>query len=390
MGKVAIVSIARTPIGKFLGSLSKFSVAELGAIAIKGAIDRCGINPMLVDEVIMGNVLSAGTGQAPARQASLKAGLSDKTSALTINKVCGSGLKAVMLGAATIKAGDASVVVAGGMESMTNAPYLIRGMRSGVKLGQQTMIDSMIHDGLWDVYHNEHMGNFAEYTAKKSGITREEQDRYAVESQRKAVTFKTILGKEIVPLTTNDNQLVLTEDEGPRSDTTIEKLQSLRPAFTKDGSVTAANSSTLNDGAAALVLMSLNKAKELKIKPLATIDAYTTVGVPPKDIFFAPSYAIEKIITLANATSMNDFDLVEINEAFAAQVLANIKYLNIDKNRLNIYGGAIALGHPIGASGARILVTLVNALQTTGGKRGIATLCLGGGNAVAIAITISN
>lgn len=389
--EAVIISAVRTPIGKILGGLSSLTAPELGAIVIREAVRRAGISPQIVEEVIMGNVLQGGVGQAPARQAAIKGGIPPEVPAVTINKVCGSGLKAVALAAQAIKAGDADVLVAGGMESMSNAPFAISDMRKGRKYGNTTLIDLMVYDGLWDAFENVHMGNLAEYTARKSGLTREELDRYALESHRKAIAAMDAgkFNAEIVPVEIRDkkgNVTVVDRDEGPRRDTSLEKLAKLPPAFEKDGMVTAGNAPGLNDGAAALVIMSAEKAHALGIEPMAVITGYAVAGTAPKDLFYAPIYAVRKLMEKLGISDINYFDLIEINEAFAAQVLADGKELGWDWDRVNVHGGAIALGHPIGASGARILTTLLYAMKDRGAKTGLATLCLGGGNAVALAV----
>lgn len=390
MKEVVIISAARTPIGKFLGKLSEFTAPELGAIAIRAVIERAGIQNELIEEVYMGNVLSAAAGQAPARQAALKAGIPNTVSAVTINKVCGSGLQSVMSASAMIKAGDSDVVIAGGMESMSNTPYYVLQMRNGVKFGNQKLLDSMIHDGLWDIYYNKHMGEFGDETAKKSNITRDEQDNFALNSHKKAIAAREKLKEEITPIELKDRKGNVIEmlhyDEGPRADTTMESLAKLKPAFTKDGTVTAGNAPGLNDGAAALLVMSLEKANELKLKPIAKITAYATSGKDPKDLFYAPADAIRMVMKKLNIKNINDFDLIEVNEAFSAQILANGKELEWDWNKVNVNGGAVAMGHPIGASGARILVALLYELKRRNLKTGIAALCLGGGNAVALSV----
>jgi len=387
-----IVSAARTPIGKFLGSLSTVTAPELGAVAIKAAIERSGVPMEDIDEVIMGNVVQGGVGQAPARQAMLKAGVPATVSAVTVNKVCGSGLKAVMLAAQAIKAGDAEVIVAGGMESMSNAPYYVYGMRNGVKLGDQTMIDGMIKDGLWCASCGVHMGSHAEYTANKAKITRQQQDEFAASSHKKAVAAQQG-GKfkgEIAPVTIKGKKgdTVVDTDEGPRADSTADTLGKLRPAFAKgdNATVTAGNASSLNDGASAVVVTSQAYAEEKGLKVLGRIDAYATGAVDPKELFFAPITAVRNLMK-KEGTTIGDYDLIEANEAFASQALADGAALGWDWNRVNVNGGAIALGHPIGASGARVLTTLLYALQDRNLKRGLATLCLGGGDAVALSVT---
>ncbi|MDB4951227.1 MAG: acetyl-CoA acetyltransferase [Gemmatimonadetes bacterium] len=393
-----IVAAARTPIGKFLGGLSSLSAPELGAVAIREAVRRAGIDAAEVQEVIMGNVIQGGVGQAPARQALLKAGLPAGASALTINKVCGSGLKAVMLAAQAVRAGDAQVVVAGGQESMSNAPYYVNGMRNGVKLGDQPMVDGMIKDGLWCSTCEVHMGGHAEHTARKAGITRAMQDEFAVGSHRKAVAAQQA-GKfkdEIVPveIAGRKGTTVVDADEGPRADTTLESLSRLRPAFAKDApkdvtadqlSVTAGNASSLNDGAAALVVVSEEYARAHGLTILARVGAYATGGTEPNELFFAPIQAVKNLMKKAG-TTIGDYDLIEANEAFASQALANGAGLEWDWNRVNVNGGAIALGHPIGASGARVLTTLLYAMKDRGARTGVATLCLGGGDAVALSV----
>ena len=387
-----IVSAARTPIGKFLGTLSALSAPELGAIAIKAALERSGVSVADVDEVIMGNVVQGGVGQAPARQAMLKAGLPPTVSALTINKVCGSGLKAVMLAAQSIKAGDAQVIIAGGQESMSNAPFYVHGMRTGVKLGDQTMVDGMIKDGLWCSSCDVHMGGHAEYTAKKAGISRQQQDEFAAASHRKAVhaqqsgKFKTEIAA--VTIRGKKGDTIVDIDEGPRSDTTADVLAKLRPAFGKgdDATVTAGNASSLNDGGAALVVTSQEYAESHGLSILGRICAYATGAVNPQDLFFAPITAVKNLMK-KEGTAIGDYDLIEANEAFASQALADGAGLSWDWDRVNVNGGAIALGHPIGASGARVLTTLLHALQDRGLDSGLATLCLGGGDAVALSVS---
>ena len=389
-----IVAAARTPIGKFLGTLSSLSAPELGAVAIRAALARSGVNAAEVNEVIMGNVVQGGVGQAPARQAMLKAGVPSSVSALTINKVCGSGLKAVMLAAQSIKAGDSEVVVAGGMESMSNAPYYVYGMRNGVKLGDQPMVDGMIKDGLWCASCGVHMGSHGEHTAKKAGVTRQQQDEFAANSHAKAILAQQSgkFADEIVPVTIagRKGDTIVDRDEGPRVDSTAESLGKLRPAFAKgdDATVTAGNASSLNDGAAALVVTSLEYAESHGLQVLGRIDAYATGAVDPQELFFAPITAVKNLMK-KQGTTIGDYDLIEANEAFASQALANGAGLEWDWNRVNVNGGAIALGHPIGASGARVLTTLLYALKDRGLHRGLATLCLGGGDAVALSVTRS-
>jgi acetyl-CoA C-acetyltransferase len=389
MADAFLLSAARTPIGKYLGALAEVSAPELGAVAVREALARAKTLPERVDEVIMGHVLQAGVGQNPARQAALKAGLPDTIAAVTINKVCGSGLKAVMLAAQAIKAGDAELLVAGGMESMSRAPYLLFGARNGWKYGDQKAVDAMIHDGLWCAFENCHMGESAEYIAQKCGVSRADQDRFAAQSQQRAAAAweRHAFDAEIVPVVigSGPKAKAVARDEGLRAETTAESLARLKPAFRSDGTVTAGNSSMLSDGAAALVVGAARAAERLGVKPLARVVAYATSGVAPKDIFIAPVYAVRQVLEKANMR-MADIDLFELNEAFAAQMLACGKELGLDESRVNVNGGAVALGHPIGASGARVLVTLLFALQARGLKRGLASLCLGGGNAVAMVV----
>lgn len=388
--EAVIVSACRTPIGNLLSGLSSLSAPQLGAIVIKEAVNRAGIQPEQVEEVIMGNVVQAGVGQAPARQAQIHAGIPPEVGAMTINKVCGSGLKAVVLAAQAIQCGDADIIVAGGMESMSNAPFVLHGARKGMKYGNAVLQDAMILDGLWDSFNNFHMGNAAELTAQKSSITRQEQDEFAYNSHMKAVAaIKNCKFKaEIVPVQIpqpKGEPTTFDTDEPPRADTSVEKLAKLRPAFQKEGTVTAGNAPGLNDGGSALVIMSSAKAKELGIKPMAKILGHATGGTKPELLFYAPIYAVQKLVKKLGC-NVKAFDLIEVNEAFAAQVLADGKELGWEWNKVNVNGGAVALGHPIGASGARILTTLLYALKDRGGKKGLATLCLGGGNAVAMAV----
>ena len=389
-----IVAAARTPIGKFLGALSTRSAPELGAVAIKAALERAGIPAADVNEVIMGNVVQGGVGQAPARQAMLKAGVPSSVSAMTINKVCGSGLKAVMLAAQAIKAGDAQVVVAGGQESMSNAPYYLYGMRNGVKLGDQKMVDGMIKDGLWCASCDVHMGGHAEYTAKKAGVTRQQQDEFAAASHRKAMDAQQAgrFKAEMAPVTISGKKgdTIVDVDEGPRSDTTADTLAKLRPAFDKgtDATVTAGNASSLNDGGAALVVTSQAYAEANGLPILGYINSYATGAVDPRDLFFAPVTAVNNLMKKEGKT-IGHYDLIEANEAFASQALADGAGLQWDWDRVNVNGGAIALGHPIGASGARVLTTLLYALQDRKLESGLATLCLGGGDAVALSVSRS-
>jgi acetyl-CoA C-acetyltransferase len=394
-----IISAARTPIGRFLGGLSPLSAPELGAIAIRAAVARSGLKAEDIQEVIMGNVIQGGVGQAPARQAALKAGIPATVSALTINKVCGSGLKAVMLAAQSIKAGDRDVILAGGMESMSNAPFYNYGMRAGIKLGDQPLVDGMIRDGLWCAFCDVHMGGHAEYTAKKAGVTRKMQDDFAAKSHQKAIAAIES-GKfrdEIVPVQIPGKKgpTTVDTDESPRKDTTAESLTKLRPAFpSKDGknddlSVTAGNASSLNDGASALVVTSEAYARAHGLKILARIDAYATGATEPRDLFFAPIEAVQNLMK-KSGSKIGDFDLIEANEAFASQAIADGQGLSWNWDRVNVNGGAIALGHPIGASGARVLTTLLYALKDRNLTRGLATLCLGGGDAVALSVSRVN
>ncbi len=385
-----ILSAVRTPIGKYLGGLSSFTAPQLGAMVVREAVSRAGVDPAAVEEVIMGQVVQGGSGQAPARQALIHAGLPATIPAVTINKVCGSGLKAVMLASQAIKAGDAECIVAGGQESMSGAPHYVFGMRAGIKAGNQTMVDGMIHDGLWDSFGCCHMGEYAEYTAEKAGVTREDQDRFAYESHRKAIEA-TAAGKfkaEILPVQIPGKgaPTTIAADEGPRKDTSVETLAKLKPAFRKDrGTVTAGNAPGLNDGSSALVVSSLAFAKANGITPLARVTGYATGGGEPREIFFAPVQAVRNLMGRAG-TTIGDYDLIEANEAFAVQALADGRELGWDWDRVNVHGGAVALGHPIGASGARVLTTLLYALRDRGSATGLATLCLGGGNAVALSV----
>ena len=384
-----ILSACRTPIGRYLGGLAPLPAPRLGAIVIREAVRRAGIEATLVEEVIMGNVLQGGVGQAPARQAAIHAGLPGTIPAMTVNKVCGSGLKAVMLAAQAIKAGDEQCVVAGGMESMSNAPHYVYGMRGGIKAGNTQLVDGMINDGLWDSFSNTHMGNLAEYTAGKAHVSREDQDRFALASHQKAVAameacrFKA----ETIPVEIPGKKgpTLVEKDEGPRKDTTLDALAVLKPTFEKDGSVTPGNAPGLNDGASALVIASLAFARTRGLQPLARITAYATGGGEPKDLFFAPIVAVRRLMAQAG-TTISDYDLIEANEAFAVQALVDGRALGWDWDRVNVNGGAIALGHPIGASGARILTTLLYALKDRKQTTGLATLCLGGGNAVALSV----
>ncbi|HEY7612550.1 MAG TPA: acetyl-CoA C-acetyltransferase [Gemmatimonadales bacterium] len=385
-----ILSAVRTPIGRYLGGLSSFTAPQLGAMVVREAVSRAKVDPAAVEEVILGQVVQGGSGQAPARQALIHAGLPATIPAVTINKVCGSGLKAVMLASQAIKAGDADCIVAGGQESMSGAPHYVFGMRGGIKAGNQTMVDGMIHDGLWDSFGCCHMGEYAEYTAEKAGVSREDQDRFAFESHRKAIEA-TAAGKfkdEILPVQVpgKSGPTTVAVDESPRKDTSPESLAKLKPAFRKDkGTVTAGNAPGLNDGASALVVASLAFAKAHGLAPLARVTGYATGGGEPQEIFFAPVHAVRNLMGRAG-TTIGDYDLIEANEAFAVQALADGRELGWDWDRVNVHGGAVALGHPIGASGARVLTTLLYALRDRGGSTGLATLCLGGGNAVALSV----
>jgi len=389
---VVIISGCRTPVGKFQGSLADFSAPKLGAIVVREAVKRANLNSDQIDECIMGNVLPAGLGQNPARQAAIFGGLSPATGAMTINKVCGSGLKAVALAAQAVQTGNSSIVVAGGMESMTNAPYLLPQARKGYRLGNGQVIDSMVHDGLWDIYNDYHMGITGENVAEKYGITREEQDEFAVHSHRKAVAamkecrFKSqIVPVEIPAKKKGEPPVLFEKDESPREDTTIETLRALKPAFKKDGTVTAGNAPGVNDGAAAVVVTSAKRAKELGAQPMVRIVAQATSGVEPKWVMMAPVDAVRKIWE-KTGWKADDVDLYELNEAFSVQALGVIRELGLDPHKVNVNGGAVAIGHPIGASGARVLVTLIYEMIRRDVKRGVAALCLGGGNAVAMAV----
>jgi acetyl-CoA C-acetyltransferase len=390
MNDIVIISAIRTAIGRFQGGLKAFTAPELGSFVVRAAIERAGIEFSDVDEVIMGNVIQAGLGQNPARQAGLRAGLPPTIAALTVNKVCGSGLKVVMLAAQGIQVGDSEMVVAGGMESMTNAPYLIPKAREGYRLGHGEVLDSMIHDGLWCAFDQCHMGISGEVVAEKYKVSREEQDAYAFRSHQRAVAaIKT--GKfdsEIVPVQIPQRKgepIAFKVDEGPREDTSVESLNKLKPAFKSDGTVTAGNASTINDGAAALVVTSLRRAQALGRDPLARVVAQAVSGIEPSLVMMAPVEAVRKVLKKAGWKT-EDVDLFELNEAFSAQMVALLKELELDPERVNVNGGAVALGHPIGASGARILVTLIHEMVSRDVHRGVAALCLGGGNAVALAV----
>ena len=388
--EAVIVAGVRTPVGRFLGGLAPLTAPKLGAIAVREAVKRAGLKPEQIDECIMGNVVQAGLGQNPARQAALLGGLAPHVGALTINKVCGSGLKAVALAAQAVKLGDSEIVVAGGMESMSNCPYLLPGARNGYRMGNGELVDSMIHDGLWDAYENYHMGNTGELVSEKYHVTREQQDAYALESHRKALAAMAEgrFDSQIVPVEIPQKKgdpVVISKDEGPRADTTIEALRKLKPAFKKDGTVTAGNAPGVNDGAAAVVVTTAARAQKLGLKPQFKIVAQATSGLEPKWVMMAPVEAVKKLWQ-RTGWKAGDVDLYEINEAFSVQAVAVVAELGIDMARVNVNGGAVALGHPIGASGARLLVTLMYEMRRRGAKRGIAALCLGGGNAVGMAI----
>lgn len=391
MEQAVILSAVRTPIGKFQGGLSPLSATELGAKVVTEVVRRADIEAKSVDEIIMGCVVAAGLGQNPARQAGLRGGLDSRVAAMTINKVCGSGLKAVGLAAQSVILGETEIEVAGGMESMSNCPYLLPGARNGYRLGNAEIIDSMINDGLWDAFNDFHMGQTAELVAEKYKITREEQDRYALESHQKAVRAmqSCFFEAQIVPVEVPQKKgapLVISKDESPRADSTLEALAKLKPAFRKDGTVTAGNAPGTNDGAAAVVVTSERKASQLGKTPMARIVAQAVSGVEPKWVMMAPVQAVEKLLQKTGWDRDRDLDLVELNEAFAVQAIAVMRELRLDPAKVNVNGGAVALGHPIGASGARVLVTLLYEMQRRNLQRGIAALCLGGGNAVALAV----
>jgi len=391
VGTPVIVSSCRTPLGRFQGGLSSLPAAKLGALAVKEAVSRAGLDPEEVEEVLMGLVLQAGQGQNPARQAALGAGLPDRVAAVTINKVCGSGLKTVMSAAQAIKAGDLTAAVAGGMESMSRAPYILPEARSGQRLGHGRLVDAMIQDGLWDVYNDFHMGMTAELVAKEYGVSREDQDAYAVESHRRAAEAWEAgrFAAEVFPVEVPGRKgkvTVVDRDEGPRADCTLESLARLKPAFQRDGgTVTAGNASTINDGASALVVMDEEKARSLGLRPKARILGYATGGVAPEWVMMAPEAAFAKLCA-STKMELSSFDLIELNEAFAVQAVALVRKLELDPERVNVNGGAVALGHPIGCSGARILTTLLHAMEERDESTGAAALCLGGGNAVALAV----
>ena len=393
---VVIISGCRTPVGKFQGSLSDLSAPQLGAIVVREAVKRAGIDSKLdaklVDECIMGNVVSAGLGQNPARQAALHGGLAPSVSAMTINKVCGSGLKAVGLAVQAIQTGNAEIVIAGGMESMTNAPYLLPQGRSGFRMGNATVVDSMIHDGLWEIYNDYHMGVTGEHVAEKHGFTREQQDEYALNSHRKAAAawragyLRTqMLSIDLPPKKKGEASTTFDRDESVREDASLEALRALKPAFKKDGTVTAGNAPGVNDGAAAVVVMSASKAQSLGLSPIVHIRAQATSGIDPKWVMLAPVLGIQRVLAKAG-WSKEDPDLYELNEAFAVQALGVMKEVGLDPAKVNVNGGAVAIGHPIGASGARILVTLIYEMMRRDVHRGVAALCLGGGNSVAMAV----
>jgi acetyl-CoA C-acetyltransferase len=392
MLEVVIVSAVRTPIGKFQGSLQSYAAPKLGALVVQEAVKRARVEPAKIDETIMGCVLQAGLGQSPARQAAIFAGLPPEVGALTVNQVCGSGLRAVSLATQAIQTGDADIVVAGGMESMSNAPYLLQHARNGYRMGNGTLIDAMVHDGLWDVYNQFHMGAAAEMVAEKSHISREDQDAFAAQSHRRAAEATTegrfraqILPIEVPPAKKGDAPRSFDADEAIRSETTVEVLAKLKPAFKEGGTVTAGNAPGVSDGAAAVVVTSADRARELGLKPMAVVRAQAHAGRAPEWFSLAPIDAVRKVVTKAG-WSLNSVDLFELNEAFSVQALAVIRELGLDQGRVNVNGGAVALGHPIGASGAAVLVKLIYAMADRGAIRGIASLCLGGGSAVALAV----
>ncbi|HEX8353044.1 MAG TPA: acetyl-CoA C-acetyltransferase [Pyrinomonadaceae bacterium] len=388
--EAVIISAARTPTGKFLGALKGFTAPQLGAMVVREAVRRAGVAPEEVDEVIMGCVVQAGLGQNPARQAALHGGVPFGVSAVTINKVCGSGLKSVMMAAQGVQLGDSDVVVAGGMESMSNAPYLLKQAREGLRMGDGKLVDSMIHDGLWCAFENYHMGNTGEVVAERYGVTRQEQDEYALNSHRKAAAAIKA-GKfrdEILPVEIPQKKgaaLVFDTDEAVREDTSIEALGKLRPAFRDTGTVTAGNAPGVNDGASALVVTSEERARQLGVEPLARVAAQATSGIQPELVMMAPVEAIRKVVRKAG-WSLNEVDLIELNEAFSVQAIAIIRELGLDPERVNVNGGAVALGHAIGQSGSRLLTTMLHEMRRRDARRGLAALCLGGGNAVALAV----
>ncbi len=388
--EVVVVGAARTAIGRFGGTISELPAVELGAVAIAAAVERAGVDPATVDEVLMGQVIQAGCGQAPARQAALRAGIPPTVGATTVNKICGSGLKTVAMATNAIKVGEADIIVAGGMESMNRGPYIMAHARTGYRLGNAELIDATVHDGLWCMTENWHMGNAAELIAEAMNITRQEMDEFALRSHQKAVRAidEGEYRAEIVPLSVpqrKGDSVLFDTDENPRADTSLEALSKLPPAFRQDGKCTAGNSSAITDGAAAAVITSAHKARELGIEPLARIEGFAQAAVEPKWVFFAPVHAIENLMK-KTGHRIDDFDLLEINEAFASQSIADGRKLGLDWDRLNVNGGAIALGHPIGCSGTRLLVTLIYAMKARGGKLGLVALCLGGGEAVAMSI----
>jgi len=392
MRESVIVSAVRTPTGKFLGVLKDFRAPDLGALAVREAVRRAGIDPATVDECLMGNVVGAGIGQAPARQAALRGGLPNSVGALTINKVCGSGLKAVMLAAQGIATGDIDVAVAGGMESMSNCPYLLFKVREGLRMGDSKVVDSMIHDGLWDAFDDVHMGMTGELVSERYKVSRDEQDAYAVDSHRKAAkaTRDGAFSDEMLPISIPQRKgdpLIVNTDEPIREDTSLESLGRLKPAFKKDGTVTAGNAPGVNDAASALVVMGADVATRLNLSPIARIVGQATSGLEPKLVLMTPVDAVRKLMK-KTGWALEDVDFFELNEAFSVQGVAVIRELGIDPLKVNVHGGAVALGHAIGASGARVLTTLIYALKRHGKKRGVATLCLGGGNGVALAVEI--
>lgn len=382
---IVIVDAVRTPIGKFQGRVSRFSATELGAHVVKGLVQRNELEGDEIDEVILGNVVQAGVGQAPVRQASIRGGLSARVPGVTINKVCGSGLKAVVQATQAIKAGDATTVVAGGMESMSNAPFLLNGARKGIKFGHQKLVDAMLEDGLWCAFEDHHMGNSAEYTAQQAGLTREDQDQFALRSHQNAVraTDSDKFQNELLPL--QDKEGFIDRDESPRADTSLEKLGKLKPAFEKNGTVTAGNAPGLNDGASALIVTTAAEAERQGWTPVAKVVDYAVAATEPLDLFFAPIHSTKALMAKMDV-NVDHFDLIEVNEAFASQTLADGNELGWDWDRVNVNGGAIALGHPIGASGARILTTLTWAIHDRNAETGLATICMGGGNGLSLAL----
>jgi acetyl-CoA C-acetyltransferase len=387
-----IIGATRIPTGRFLGTLSSLTASQLGSVVVREAVKRARVDPSSIDEVIMGNVVSAGLGQNPARQAALHGGIPPATGAMTINKVCGSGLKAVVLAAQALYLGDQEMVVAGGMESMSNAPYLLFKARNGYRMGNGTLVDSMIHDGLWCSFNDYHMGNTGELVAREYGISREEQDRYALNSHQKAIAAikDGRFDEEIIPVEIPQRKrenIIYRIDETPREDTSLERLAKLKPAFQKDGTVTAGNAPGVNDGAAAVVVTSLERARADGLQPLVKITGYATGGREPEWVMMAPVVAVRKLLKKTGYT-IDDFGLIELNEAFSVQAMAVIRDLEMNPDRVNVNGGAVALGHPIGASGAKILVTLIHEMKRRNVPVGLATLCLGGGNAVAMSVEL--